>query len=47
MAEQTARQTMDVGTTQPLKLLYFDGSSAAKMSDGTLDSQDLLTWGGA
>ena len=33
-------------TTQPLKLLYFDGSSAAKMSDGALDSQDLLTWGG-
>jgi len=30
-------------TTRPLKLLYFDGSSAAKM-EGPLDSQDLLAW---
>jgi hypothetical protein len=28
-----------------LRLLYFDGSSAAKMKDGTLDSQDVVTWG--
>ncbi|KAJ6535712.1 hypothetical protein B0H19DRAFT_1004181 [Mycena capillaripes] len=34
-------------TTRPLKVLYFDGSSAAKMreSSGTLDVQDLLVWG--
>ena len=32
-------------TTRPLKLLYFDGNSAAKLSDGPLDSQDFLTWG--
>lgn len=32
--------------TRPLKLLYFDGSSAAKLLDGSLDSQDLITWGG-
>ncbi|KAH9481856.1 hypothetical protein JR316_0006386 [Psilocybe cubensis] len=31
-------------TTRPLKLLYFDGSSAAKMSEGVMDSQDLLIW---
>ena len=31
-------------TTRPLNLLYFDGSSAAKM-EGPLDSQDLLAWG--
>ncbi|KAJ7106988.1 hypothetical protein C8R44DRAFT_637636 [Mycena epipterygia] len=31
--------------TRPLKVLYFDGSSAAKMRDGTLDTQDLLIWG--
>ena len=31
-------------TTRPLKLLYFDGSSAAKMEGGPLDSQDLLAW---
>jgi len=30
-------------TTRPLNLLYFDGSSAAKM-EGPLDSQDLLAW---
>jgi hypothetical protein len=28
-----------------LRLLYFDGSSAAKMEDGTLDSQDVVAWG--
>ena len=32
-------------TTRPLKVVYFDGSSAAKMPDGTLDTQDLLLWG--
>ncbi|KAF4613968.1 hypothetical protein D9613_008062 [Agrocybe pediades] len=31
--------------TGPLKLLYFDGSSAAKMEGGPLDAQDLITWG--
>ena len=30
-------------TTRPLKLLYFDGSSAAKM-EGPMYSQDLLAW---
>ncbi|KAF7293221.1 J domain-containing protein [Mycena chlorophos] len=32
-------------TTRPLQVLYFDGSSATKSPDGTLDTQDLLTWG--
>ena len=32
-------------TTRPLKLLYFDGSSGAKMTGGPLDTQDLITWG--
>ena len=27
---------------RPLKLVYFDGSSAAKLRDGGLDSQDIL-----
>ncbi|KAJ7243821.1 hypothetical protein B0H12DRAFT_1130158 [Mycena haematopus] len=32
--------------TRPLKVLYFDGSSAANIKDaGTLDMQDLLIWG--
>ncbi|KAJ7262766.1 hypothetical protein B0H12DRAFT_1209541 [Mycena haematopus] len=31
--------------TRPLLVLYFDGSSAAKMPDGPMDTQDLLTWG--
>ncbi|KAF7313115.1 hypothetical protein MKEN_00997400 [Mycena kentingensis (nom. inval.)] len=30
---------------RPLQVLYFDGSSAANMKDGTLDTQDLLVWG--
>ncbi|KAJ4493378.1 hypothetical protein C8R41DRAFT_882444 [Lentinula lateritia] len=28
-----------------LRILYFDGSSAAKIGDGAMDSQDILTWG--
>ena len=33
-------------TTRPLRLAYFDGSSAAKvMFSGTLDSQDIMIWG--
>ena len=28
-----------------LRLLYFDGSSAAKLKDGTMDSQDVILWG--
>ncbi|KAJ6602475.1 hypothetical protein DFH09DRAFT_1068876 [Mycena vulgaris] len=32
-------------TTRPLRVLYFDGISAAKMSDGPMDTQDLLAWG--
>ncbi|KAJ7052576.1 hypothetical protein C8F01DRAFT_1221901 [Mycena amicta] len=28
-----------------LKVLYFDGSSAAKMRDGPMDSQDIVGWG--
>ncbi|KAF8259925.1 hypothetical protein EI94DRAFT_1750092 [Lactarius quietus] len=28
-----------------LRLVYFDGLSAAKMKDGPLDSQDVIAWG--
>ncbi|KDR78701.1 hypothetical protein GALMADRAFT_223955 [Galerina marginata CBS 339.88] len=31
--------------TRPLKVLYFDGSSAAKMLGGPMDTQDLVAWG--
>ncbi|KAF5354522.1 hypothetical protein D9757_014013 [Collybiopsis confluens] len=30
---------------RPLHILYFDGSSAAKMPDGAMDSQDIFTFG--
>ena len=30
---------------RPLKVLYFDGSSAAKWLGGSMDSQDVLLWG--
>lgn len=36
---------LTIVVTRPLKVLYFDGSSAAKMEDGPLDAQDLLVWG--
>ncbi|TFK69279.1 hypothetical protein BDN72DRAFT_617836 [Pluteus cervinus] len=29
---------------RPLKMLYFDGSSAAKMQGGPMDTQDYVTW---
>ncbi|KAG2064918.1 hypothetical protein BDR04DRAFT_1122220 [Suillus decipiens] len=28
-----------------IPILYFDGSSAAKMSEGTMDTQDIVAWG--
>lgn len=33
--------------TRPLRVLYFDGSSAAKLSSGAMDTQDFLAWGKA
>ncbi|KAF6756867.1 hypothetical protein DFP72DRAFT_262531 [Ephemerocybe angulata] len=35
---------LTLAATRPLKLLYFDGSSGAKIQ-GALDAQDLLVWG--
>ncbi|KAJ7762140.1 hypothetical protein B0H16DRAFT_1368950 [Mycena metata] len=32
-------------TSRPLRVLYFDGSSAAKMKDGPMDTQDIVGWG--
>jgi len=31
-------------TTRPLRLVYFDGSSAGIVQGGPLDVQDLLIW---
>ena len=36
---------LTLATTRPLKVVYFDGSSAAKLSRGSMDSQDLIAWG--
>ena len=36
---------LTLATTRPLKILYFDGSSAAKIGYGSLDTQDLVAWG--
>ncbi|KAK1235380.1 hypothetical protein PQX77_001401 [Marasmius sp. AFHP31] len=33
--------------TRPLKIVYFDGSSAVKIRGGSMDVQDLLLWGEA
>ncbi|KAG2352831.1 hypothetical protein BDR07DRAFT_801102 [Suillus spraguei] len=30
--------------TQPMKVLYFDGSSAVNLLEGTMDTQDLVAW---
>ncbi|KAI0246598.1 hypothetical protein BJV78DRAFT_125115 [Lactifluus subvellereus] len=32
-------------TRRDLRLVYFDGSSAAKMPGGSLDTQDIVAWG--
>ena len=32
-------------TTRPLRLAYFDGASANKMTSGPMDSQDIVAWG--
>ncbi|CAE6405771.1 unnamed protein product [Rhizoctonia solani] len=31
--------------TRPLRVVYFDGSSAAKLTSGAADTQNLLAWG--
>ncbi|KAG1821195.1 uncharacterized protein BJ212DRAFT_1338202 [Suillus subaureus] len=36
---------LTLAATRPLKVLYFDGSSAAKLSEGTMDVQDIIAWG--
>jgi hypothetical protein len=36
---------LTLAATRPLKVLYFDGSSAAKVSEGTMDTQDIIAWG--
>ncbi|KAJ6482113.1 hypothetical protein C8R47DRAFT_1133954 [Mycena vitilis] len=36
---------MSLVATRPLRILYFDGSSATKIFDGPMDAQDLLAWG--
>ena len=30
---------------RPLRVLYFDGYSGLKLPNGTIDSQDVITWG--
>ncbi|KAG1870645.1 hypothetical protein DFJ58DRAFT_742175 [Suillus subalutaceus] len=36
---------LTLAATRPLNVLYFDGSSAAKISEGTMDTQDIIAWG--
>ncbi|KAG1779212.1 hypothetical protein EV702DRAFT_1091072, partial [Suillus placidus] len=36
---------LTLAATRPLKVLYFDGNSAAKISEGTMDTQDIIAWG--
>ncbi|KAG1787940.1 uncharacterized protein HD556DRAFT_1276906 [Suillus plorans] len=35
---------LTLAVTRPMKVLYFDGNSAAKLSGGTMDTQDLVAW---
>lgn len=36
---------LTLAATRPLKVLYFDGSGAVKIPEGTMDTQDLIAWG--
>jgi hypothetical protein len=36
---------MSLQARRDLHLLYFDGTSAGNMKDGTMDSQDIVAWG--
>ena len=36
---------LTLAATRPLKIIYFDGSSAAGLPYGSLDTQDLIVWG--
>ncbi|KAG1742245.1 uncharacterized protein EDB91DRAFT_303028 [Suillus paluster] len=36
---------LTLAATRSLKILYFDGSSAAKVMDGTMDIQFIVAWG--
>ncbi|KAG2150650.1 uncharacterized protein EDB93DRAFT_1084026 [Suillus bovinus] len=36
---------LTLAATRPLKVLYFDGTSAANTLNGTLDTQDIIAWG--
>jgi len=38
-------QLLGFTTTRKLRLAYLDGSSAAEMPFGTMDSQDIMMWG--
>ncbi|KAF9003165.1 hypothetical protein BDZ89DRAFT_967608 [Hymenopellis radicata] len=36
---------LTLSATRPLNVLYFDGSAAAKLADGPLQTQDIVAWG--
>lgn len=36
---------LTLAATRPLKVLYFDGSSATKLPGGSMDTQDIVVWG--
>jgi hypothetical protein len=36
---------LTLAATRPLKVVYFDGSSASKVEYGSMDAQDLIAWG--
>ncbi|KAG1723583.1 hypothetical protein EDB19DRAFT_1952088 [Suillus lakei] len=35
---------LTLAVTRPMKVLYFDGSSAVALPEGTMDTQDLVAW---
>ncbi|KAG1723568.1 hypothetical protein EDB19DRAFT_1898068 [Suillus lakei] len=44
-SSETGCWHLTLAATRPLKVLYFDGTSAANTITGTLDTQDIIAWG--
>ncbi|KAG7448568.1 uncharacterized protein BT62DRAFT_929654 [Guyanagaster necrorhizus] len=43
-SQETGCWQVTLVSTRPLNVLYFDGSSAAKMKGGPMDTQDIVAW---
>ncbi|KAG0697385.1 hypothetical protein DFH29DRAFT_157185 [Suillus ampliporus] len=43
-SQETGCWHLTFAVTRPLKIIYFDGSSAVKLEGGPMDAQDIIAW---